>query len=104
MRTWQLGPTLRSIHSPHSQGVRGRGLRSARSLASNRARRVSPQAMGAWLNRSSSRRIAAFIASSEKKVSRRSTSRMRDWTAPTQASTSPLSVARPERAGSTATP
>ena len=41
-------------------------------------------------NRSSSRRIAAFIASSEKKVSRRSASRMRDWTAPTQASTSPL--------------
>ena len=47
--------------------------------------------------------VAAFIASSEKKVSWRSTSRMRDWTAPTQASTSPLSVARPERAGSTAT-
>ena len=30
MRTWQLGPTLRSIHSSHSQEFRGRSLRSAR--------------------------------------------------------------------------
>ena len=83
--------------------ARGRGWRTARSFASNTARRVSPHAIRAWLSRSSSRRMAAFIASSEKKVWWRSASRMRDWTAPTQASTSPLSAACPERARSTAT-
>ena len=46
-----------------------------------RRRRVEPLAMGASLSRSSSRPMAAFIASSEKKVSWRSTSRMRVWTA-----------------------
>ena len=83
--------------------ARGRGWRTARSFASNTARRVSPHAIRAWLSRSSSRRMAAFIASSEKKVWWRSASRMRDWTAPTQASTSPLSAACPQRARSTAT-
>ena len=51
------------------------------------------------LSRSSSRRIAAFIVSSEKKVSWRNASRMRDCTAPTAASTMPLSVGRPGRGG-----
>ena len=39
---------------------------------------LSPHALGASFSRSSLRRIAAFIASSEKKASWHSTSRMRD--------------------------
>ena len=58
--------------------------------------------MGVSLRRSSSRRMAAFMVSREKKVWWRSASRMRVCTALTLASTSPLSVARPLRAGSTA--
>ena len=50
--------------------------------------------LGASLRRSSSRRMAAFMVSREKKVWWRSASRMRVWTALTELSTRPLSVAQ----------
>jgi len=95
---------LRTSHSPQSHGSAGGGGRAARPAAPDAARRLGPFAVGAASSLSIPRRMASFIAPIDRNVSLRGGGGTRVWTVLTAASTGPLSLGFPDRAGRTATP